>query len=223
MLQLLIANKNYSSWSLRGWLLLEGLGIDFKEEKLSFNDPDWRAKVLALSPAGRVPVLVDGEIVVWDSLAIVEYVADRFPDAGVWPSDPAARARARSVCAEMHAGFQNLRAQMPMNIEARLPGYGWNRSVQTDIDRIVRIWTNARHDFGQGGDMLFGAFSAADAFYAPVVWRFVTHAVDLPPIAAHYVKAVQALPAMKAWVDEALEEHDFVSEDEPYRADPRET
>ena len=221
-MQLLIANKNYSSWSLRAWLLLRELGIEFTEEKLSFNDPDWKGRVLAVSPAGCVPVLSDGDVVVWDSLAIAEYVADRFPNAGVWPVDPAARARARSICAEMHSGFPALRANMPMNIGARLPGLGMNRRVQANIDRIVRIWTNARTNFGAEGPMLFGRFSAADAFYAPVVWRFVTHGVELPPVAKAYSEAVRSLPSMQAWVQEALGEQEFVDEDEPYRSPPDE-
>ena len=218
--QLFIANKNYSSWSLRAWLLLRELSIDFTEEKVSFNDPEWKSRVQKVSPTGRVPVLVDGDIVVWDTLAIAEHVAEQFPTAGVWPDIGAARALARSICAEMHSGFPNLRAAMPMNIEARLPGRGLNLAVQADIDRIIDIWVDARTRFGGRGAMLFGPFCAADAFFAPVVWRFVTHDVQLPPIAAEYVSAVRALPSMRAWVEEALEENDFVVEDEPYRAPP---
>lgn len=219
-MKLIICNKNYSSWSLRGWLLLRELGIDFEEEKLSFNDPEWKKRVLAISPAGRVPILVDGDLVVWDTIAIAEHVAERHPDKNVWPADPAARALARSVCAEMHAGFTNLKNNMPMNISGRFPGLGWNIEVQDDIDRIIAIWTNARERFGSGGDMLFGGFSAADAFYAPVVWRFVTHEVELPPVAAAYVEAMRALPSMQDWERVAREEDDFIAMDEPYRRGP---
>lgn len=219
-MKLVIGNKNYSSWSLRAWLVMRELNLPFDEEKISFNAPNWRSDLRALSSAGRVPVLSDGDLQVWDSLAIVEYLADRFPDAGIWPSDTKARAIARAICAEMHAGFSNLRAYMPMNIEARLPGKGWNVDVQADIDRILQIWSETRAEFGADGDMLFGRFCAADAFYAPVVWRFVTHDVSLPPVAAAYANAVRGLVSMKAWEAEALTEHEFVIEDEPYRSPP---
>ena len=216
-MKLVIANKNYSSWSLRAWLLLQQLQIEFEEVRIGFNEPDWHARIRALSPAGRVPVLLDGEITVWDTLAIAEYVAERFPEAGVWPSTRSARSFARSVCAEMHSGFGALRTHMPMNIEARLPGLGWNLEVQDDIDRVLQIWTDARAQFGHDGAMLFGRFCAADAFYAPVVWRFVTHGVELPEVARTYMDAVRALPAMQAWEQAARVEHDYVAMDEPYR------
>ncbi|MEL6185683.1 MAG: glutathione S-transferase family protein, partial [Myxococcota bacterium] len=208
------------SWSLRPWLLLSELGVPFEEEKISFNDPNWKTRFFEASPSGRVPVLVDGEVAVWDSLAIAEYVAERFPEAGVWPAHPEARALARSIVAEMHAGFSALRARMPMNIEAHLPGRGWDLTVQKDIDRILALWKDARTRFGAEGPMLFGRFSAADAFYAPVVWRFVTHDVQVDDGARAYMDAVRALPSMQAWAQEALEEHDYVADDEPYRPAP---
>ena len=219
-MKLLIGNKNYSSWSLRPWLLLTHLEIPFEEEKLTFNDPAFKARVGKYSPVGQVPVLIDGDVVVWDSLAIAEYVAETFPDRGVWPADRAARARARSICAEMHAGFNALRDAMPMNCELRLDWVPQDVKVQRDIARIVASWSDCRARFGAGGPFLFGAFSAADAYYAPVVRRFLGFAVKLPEVAAAYVATIDALPAMRAWVTAGLAEHDFVEMDEPYREPP---
>jgi len=215
-MRLVIANKNYSSWSLRAWLLLTELGVPFTEQKWTFGDPDWKARVEALTPAGTVPILIDRGLVVPDSLAIAEYVAEQEPR--VWPEGRDARAVARAVCAEMHAGFSALRTAMPMNIEARLPGRGLNLRVQQDIDRILAIWADTRERFGGEGPFLFGAFCAADAFYAPVVWRFVTHGIEVPPEAAAYMNAIRGLASMQAWVEEALAEHEYVAMDEPYRA-----
>lgn len=215
-LTLVIANRNYSSWSLRPWLAMRECGIAFTERQVRFG-PEFSAQVRAISPAGRVPVLLHGDRVIWDSLAIIEYLAETFPEAGLWPADPGARAQARSICAEMHAGFGHLRQQMPMNIEARLPGRGWNLSVQADIDRIVALWTQARRAHAHLGPFLFGRFSAADAFYAPVVSRFETHAIELPAPCDEYRRTVLALPAMREWVAAALLERSYVAEDEPYR------
>jgi len=219
-MKLLIGNKNYSSWSLRPWLLLTHLEIPFEEEKLSFNDPAFKARVGKYSPVGQVPVLIDGDVAVWDSLAIVEYVAETFPDRGVWPADRAARARARSICAEIHAGFSALRNAMPMNCELRVDWVPQDLQVQRDIARIVASWSDCRARFGAGGPFLFGAFSAADAYYAPVVRRFLGFAVKLPEVAAAYVATMDALPAMRAWVTAGLAEHEFVKVDEPYREPP---
>ncbi|MEM7677611.1 MAG: glutathione S-transferase, partial [Myxococcota bacterium] len=199
-------------------LLMKMLNLPFSERKLSFADPQWRVKLRQISPAGKVPVLFDGTHMIWDSLAIVEYIADTHPHAGVWPKDQAARAYARSMCAEMHAGFGALRNNMPMNIEAKLSGRGWNRTVQIDVDRIVALWTEARARFGAGGPMLFGDFCAADAFYAPVVWRFTTYEVEVPDAIEAYMRSVRELPAMREWVQEAIAEHEYVAEDEPYRS-----
>jgi glutathione S-transferase len=217
-MKLLIFNKNYSSWSLRPWLVLRELGIPFEEEKLSINDPKYKERIAKYAPVGKVPVLVteDG-MAIWESIAIIEYAADAFPQAGVWPADPRARARARSLCAEMHAGFSALRNAFPMNIEARLPGRGWSLEVQTDIDRIVDRWTATRAEFGRGGAFLFGKFCAADAFFAPVVSRFVTHAVEVPPVARTYMNAVLELHSMKEWTAAARAEQEYVAMDEPYR------
>jgi glutathione S-transferase len=216
-MRLVVANKNYSSWSMRAWMLLTQLEIPFEEVKLSFNDPQFKARVAAFSPARRVPVLIDGDLVVWDSLAIAEYVAERFPERGVWPSDAAARARARSVCAEMHAGFGALRDRLPMNCELHVTGMTFDRPVKRDIARIVASWTDCRARFGGGGPFLFGAFSAADAYYAPVVRRFLGFDVELPEAARAYAAAVDALPSMRRWMADALAEHDYFDEDEPYR------
>jgi glutathione S-transferase len=162
-------------------------------------------------------VLVDGDLVVWDSLAIVEYLAERFPDRGIWPRDPRARARARSICAEMHAGFRALRDRMPMNCELRLQNVAFERAVERDVERIVASWTACRDRFGAEGPFLFGAFSAADAYYAPVVRRFLGFNVAVPEVAARYVAVIDALPAMRAWMTRALGEQDYVAMDEPYR------
>jgi glutathione S-transferase len=219
-MKLIIGNKNYSSWSLRAWLLLKGLEIPFEEEALSFNDPEFKSRVLRYSPTGMVPVLVDGDLAVWESLAIVEYVAEKVPEKHVWPEAARARARARSVCAEMHAGFSALRNGMPMNCELSFPSPPPDLRVRREIARIIQIWTECRTQFGAGGSFLFGAFSAADAYFSPVVRRFLAFNVPLPEVAARYVAAVDQLPAMREWVEKGLREHDFVEMDEPFREPP---
>ncbi|HVU50034.1 MAG TPA: glutathione S-transferase family protein [Polyangia bacterium] len=217
-MKLIIANKNYSSWSLRPWLLLKQLRIPFEEEKLSFNDPSFKARVRAVSPRGLVPVLVDGELAVWDSLAIVEYLAEKFPDRGVWPAAREARARARSVCAEMHSCFQALRSRLAMNCELDLPMPVLDLETRRDVDRICELWADCAHfSDGDGGPFLFGAFSAADAYFAPVVRRFLTYEIGLPEAARRYVATMDALPAMKEWVAAARAENDFCAFEEPYR------
>ena len=220
MLKLVIANKNYSSWSLRPWVLMRAAGIAFEEQQLSLGAPDFRVRVRTASAAGKVPVLIDDDLTVWDSLAIVEYLAERFPDAGVWPANAAARAHARSACAEMHSGFGALRSQMPMNVCAQLPGRGWNIAVQRDIDRICALWAGLRSRHGADGPYLCGRFSATDAFFAPVVFRFNTYAPALPETAQAYVTTLLALPAMREWSAAAAQEDEFLAEDEPYRAPP---
>ena len=215
-LQLVIGNKNYSSWSMRPWVLLREAGIAFEERQLKFGDDGKPVGVDALSPTRKVPVLiVDGEPV-WDSLAIAETVAERFPDKQLWPADPKARAYARSICAEMHSGFQALRGGMPMNIRSRHPGKGLTAESQHDIDRVVGIWTECRSRFGKNGALLFGRFSIADAYYAPVVTRFQTYAVKLPPLAQAYCDAVLSLAAVREWMEGARRETEFVPADEPY-------
>ena len=224
MLQLVIANKNYSSWSMRPWVLMRQSGIPFEEVMLPFDDFEpasaFKQGVRALSPAGKVPILVDGSLAVWDSLAIAETLAERFPDKHLWPADPAARARARSICAEMHAGFTGLRTHCPMNIEASLPEIGalvWRDkpAVRTDVARIQAMWEEllAQH----GGPMLFGDFSIADAYYAPVCMRLRTYALPVSPTVQAYIDRVTALPSVAEWIAGALAEQWFVVEDEPYR------
>ena len=221
MLTLVIANKNYSSCSLRPWVLMRTAGISFKEEQLSLSAPDFHVRVRTASAAGKVPVLIDDDLTVWDSLAIIEYLAERFPETGVWPANAAARAHARSACAEMHSGFGALRSQMPMNVCAQLPGRGWNVAVQRDIERICALWAGLRARHGADGPFLCGRFSAADAFFAPVVFRFNTYAPELPAPAQAYTTAMLALPALREWASAAALEDEFLVEDEPYRAPPR--
>lgn len=223
-LTLVIANKNYSSWSMRAWLLMRGLDIPFRERQLKFESQDWADNIAMLSPSGLVPVLWEGEpgagFATWDTLAIIERANELFPSAAVWPADPRARGRARSICAEMHAGFRALRAAMPMNLRGRYPGKGMNADVAKDIARISALWTAVRKDFGSGGPYLFGTFSAADAYYAPVASRFATYAVELAGAALDYQQALLAAPAVQAWTGEAVMETEFVAEDEPYATAP---
>jgi glutathione S-transferase len=198
-LTLVVGNKNYSSWSLRPWLAMRQAGIAFDEVVIPLYRAESKAALLAHSPAGKVPVLRHDGRTVWDSLAIMEYLAETFPAARIWPEDAAARALARSVSAEMHAGFAALRAGMSMNLRERLPGQGRNAAVDADIARITAIWRDCRARFGDGGPFLFGAFTAADAMYAPVATRFRTYGVDLDPTCRAYADAVLALPAFLEW------------------------
>ena len=217
-LTLVIGNKNYSSWSMRPWVLLKQLGIPFEEKKLRFHSDEWDGEIERWSPSRLVPVLWRDKQTVWDSLAIAEAVHEWFPDKGVWPKDPVARALARCASAEMHSGFRDLRTNMPMNIRASHPGKGMKPEVQANIERIETIWAEARSRFAAGGPFLFGAFSAADAMYAPVVMRFKTYAVKLSHDAQAYCDAMQAAAGVRAWVEDALKEKEFVAEDEPYAA-----
>jgi len=196
---LYIGNKNYSSWSLRPWLVFRHFKLPFEERLVPLFDENWDAAIAKVSPSRKVPCLVDGDVTVWETLAIIEYAADRHPDVPVWPAEPKARAVARSVSCEMHAGFGAMRAAMPMNIRKSLPGRGQTPEALNDIARITAMWRDCRTRYGKGGDFLFGPFSAADAMYAPVASRFTTYAVDLDPVADTYVKAVMALPAMQEW------------------------
>ena len=195
-----IGNKAYSSWSLRGWLACKIAGIDFAESVHDMYTADWPATARRISPTGKVPVLHHGSRVVWESIAIIEYLADLMPQAGLWPADPAARAQARAISAEMHAGFVDLRRAMWMNIRRRFPGKGRNPAALADIARIAALWRDTRARFGAGGPFLFGAkLSGADAMYAPVVTRFVTWAPELPADAAAYVGAVWDHPFVVEW------------------------
>jgi len=224
-LTLIIGNKNYSSWSMRPWVLLRGMGIPFAERQLKFHTPEWSAHIGRLSPSGMVPVLWEGEpgggFATWDTLAIAERVQDLHSDLAVWPRDPQARARARSLCAEFHSGFRAFRSAMPMNIRSSYPGKGMTPEVAKDIARIQVLWTEARKEFGGKGAFLFGEFGAADAFYAPVATRFVTYGVELAGAAREYQKALLDSPGVRAWAANAVTETEFVAEDEPYATAPR--
>lgn len=224
MLKLYIGNKNYSSWSMRAGVLLQQAGIPFEEVKVRFDsfaaDSAFKSTLAALTPTGTVPVLVDGDLVVWDTLAIAEYLAEQFPEKTLWPRDKAARARARSVCAEMHAGFTALRKHCPMNIEAALPDIGaliWRdqAAVRADVARLVAMWQGLLDQ--HGGPLLFGEFSIADAYFAPVCTRLATYALPVPAAITAYVERVCDLPGVKAWIDAARAEHDFFALDDPYR------
>lgn len=208
-LTLVIGNKNYSSWSLRPWLAMKQAGLDFAEIRIPLYVPTSREEIQHYSPTGKVPVLKDGDITVWESLAICDYIAERYA-SNLWPEDTAARAVARSVSAEMHAGFAKLRENMPMDCRARYPGLGMNPVVQADIDRITAIWQECRERFGAGGDFLFGHFTIADAMYAPVVSRFVTYGVKLDAAAQAYADAIWALPAMHEWLTAASAEEESI-------------
>jgi len=205
-LRLLIGNKNYSSWSLRPWLAMKVAGISFEETVISLDAPDFTSQVAAAGGAGKVPVLIDGEIHVWESLAILEYLADKFPAKGLWPHSTQARAHARASAAEMHAGFDALRRQLPMNIRRAVKPYGIDADAAADVARIDDLWRECRGRFGTEGPFLYGAFGAADAMYAPVVWRFHTYALDVSVVARAYMDALMALPAWDEWREAALRE-----------------
>lgn len=228
-LQLVIGNKNYSSWSMRPWVLMSQLAIPFEERKLRFDFSEgsaFRQAVAGVSPAGRVPVLIDDGLAVWDTLAITEYLHERFADRSVWPGDVRERARARSLCAEMHAGFADLRSACPMNIEARLGAVGariWREQdgVRRDVARIEQMWAQALA--ASGGPFLFGAFTAVDAFFAPVCMRLTTYALPVSAATQAYIDRVTAAPGVARFIADARGEHDFLDFEEPYRQGPDDT
>lgn len=205
-LKLVIGSKNFSSWSLRAWLALEHTGAPYEEIFISFGDPDWREQIKRHSPTGKVPYLIDGALGIWDSLAIVEYLAEKFPAAKLWPADSAARAFARSVVAEMHSGFGALRENMGMDLQANAPGKGHTPAALADAARVQEIWRECRARHGAGGPYLLGAFSAADCFYAPVVFRFLSYGVPLDATAKAYCDAMLAHPALAKWREAGLRE-----------------
>ncbi len=224
-LQLYVGNKNYSSWSMRPWVLMKQAGIPFEEVMVRFDsfdiDSTFKKSLRVVNPLGKVPVLVDDGFAIWDTLAIAEYLAERFPEKQLWPKDVKARARARSVCAEMHSGFTALRNHCPMNIEASLPEIGrlvWRDKpgVRADMARLGGLWSELL-GAQPAGALLFGEFTIADAYFAPVCMRIKTYELPLPADLLAYVERVCALPGVKAWIDEALAEHDFIDFDEPYR------
>lgn len=224
MLKLYIGNKNYSSWSMRPWMLMRQSGIHFEEIKLRFDsfapDSQFKQQVLSLSPIGKVPLLIDDELIIWDSLAICEYLAERFPEKHLWPQHAAPRARARSLVCEMHSGFSALRSLCPMNIEARLHEVGaqlWEQhaDLRADVRRLEALWLpqlQAAH-----GPMLFDQFSIADAFFAPVCMRLNSYGLPTSQAVTAYVQRICLLPSTQEWVQGALAEHDFLPFEEPYR------
>ena len=224
MLKLYIGNKNYSSWSMRPWVLLRQADIEFEEIKVRFDSFDstssFKKTIGNVTPVGKVPALVDDGFVVWDTLAIAEYLAEKFPTKALWPQDRLARARARSVCAEMHSGFGALRSACPMNIEADLSVTGqlvWRDkpAVRADVARIIAMWSELLEQ--SKGPMLFGEFTNADAFFAPVAMRLKTYALPVPASITAYIDRLCATHGVKAWIDDALLENDFRDFEEPYR------
>ncbi|MEQ8735975.1 MAG: glutathione S-transferase family protein [Rhodospirillaceae bacterium] len=205
-LTLVIANKTYSSWSLRPWLAMTHFGLEFEEVVIPLHQEATSAEIRKHSPAGKVPVLHHGGITVWESLAILDYLADAFYDKPWWPTDPHAKAHARTIAAEMHSGFGALRKAMPMNLGKSYDARVWAEDVAKDVQRVQDLWRDARDRFGQGGDFLFGDFTIADAMYAPVVSRFKTYAVDMDETSRAYSASIFNLPAMQKWVAEAADE-----------------
>ena len=204
MLKLVIGDRNYSSWSLRPWLAIKQAGLPFEEVFIRLRDTGTKVEIYKYSPSGKIPCLVDGETIVWDSLAICEYLAEEAP--ALWPADRQMRAEARAISAEMHSGFGALRHSMPMEIHASKPHDARSAEVNADIVRIVSIWESCRSRFADKGSFLFGDFSVADAMFAPIVWRFLTYAVELPPASRAWVEVMCALPAMQEWRTAALAE-----------------
>lgn len=203
---LIIGNKVYSSWSMRPWILMTELAIPFEEKVIRLRQPETGERIREHAGSGKVPVLIDGAITVWESIAICEYLAERFPDRGVWPKDAAARAHARAVASEMHGGFMALRKAYPFNITRRFAATELSQDVKADVDRINDIFDEARTRFGAGGPFLYGEFSAADAMYAPAVSRFHTYSIHLDAVAGAYCQAMRDLPSYKAWVEAACKE-----------------
>jgi glutathione S-transferase len=213
-LQLFIGNKNYSSWSMRPWIAMKVAGIPFEETVISLNAPDFKPRLLAVSGTGKVPTLVDGDVKVWESLAILEYLAEQFPDAGLWPKEKAARAHARVVATEMHGGFIPLRKLLPMNMWRPVIKRELTPDAVANVKRIEEMWADCRGRYGSSGPFLFGGFGAADAMYAPVVARFHTYAVDVSATTRGYMDAVMALPAWREWHAAGIKEPWVLPEDE---------
>jgi len=207
-LKLVIGNKNYSSWSMRPWLALRANGIAFEEIfiPLYTGEAADKERILSVSASGKVPALIDGDVTVWDSLAIIEYLAERFPEARLWPDDRAERAHARAICAEMHSGFLALRNECGMNLHRPIRAVALSQDAQANVARIQEIWTDCRERHGERGAFLFGAFGAADAMFAPVVHRFRTYAIPVAPKAQAYMETMMALPAFAEWTEAGLAE-----------------
>ena len=203
---LYLGNRNYSSWSLRAWLAMKRTGADFAEDVIPLRQPETRQQILRYSPSGKVPALHHKGTVVWDSLAIAEFLAETYPEAKLWPDDPAERAAARAVSNEMHSGFMDLRRNMPMNIRSSFPGREIAPDTQNDINRITAIWRDCRRKHGAGGDFLFGAFTIADAAFVPVASRFKTYGIELEDMPRAYADTLLNLPEMRAWSEAAHNE-----------------
>jgi glutathione S-transferase len=214
-MKLILGNKNYSSWSWRPWIAMKVAGLQFDEEVISLNAPEFKQRLLQVSGTGKVPTLIDGDVRVWESLAILEYIAERFPEAKLWPADRGARAHARAIANEMHAGFLPLRRKCPMNLWRPVKKLALDDDTLANVRRIDAMWTDCRARFGAGGPFLFGHFTAADAMYVPVVSRFHTYAVEVGAVACAYMQAVMALPAWTEWRAAALKEPWELPEDEP--------
>jgi len=205
-LKLIIANKNYSSWSLRPWIAMKVAGIAFEEEVIPLYEPGSSARIRQYSPAGKVPVLIDGDQRIWESIAILEHLAEKFPHARLWPLNVHARSHARVIVAEMHAGFQPLRKACPMNMRFAPQARPQTEEVMVSVQRIDALWSDCRARFGKDGPFLFGQFSAADAMYAPMVSRFYAYGIGVSRVGQAYMDAVMALPAWKEWYEAALKE-----------------
>ena len=212
VLHLTIGNKNYSSWSFRPWLALKVAGIPFEETVIPIYVPESKAKLLARSPAGKVPILQDGAVTVWESLAILEYIAEAFPDAAIWPRDGAARAHARAIASEMHAGFVPLRRQCPMNMRHPVKRLELSAEIAANVARIDAMWSDCRARYSSDGPFLFGRFSAADAMYAPVVSRFYTYQIDVGAASTDYMQRMMAVPAWQEWHAAAIKEEWMLQE-----------
>lgn len=212
MNKLIIGNKNYSSWSLRPWILMKEVGIPFEEVRIPLFQAGYKSEILKYSPSGKVPALSAGSVTVWDSLAICEYVAELYPEKGCWPADREARALARSVSHEMHSGFFEIRNELPMNCRKQTEKSNISLELQSEIDRICEIWGTCRHLFANGGDFLFGRFSTADAMYAPVVLRFNSYGIKIGDSQRAYMEAVMSLESMQEWLAEAVKEKESIAE-----------
>ncbi len=213
-MKLIIGNKNYSSWSLRPWLALAEIDAVFEEVAIPLDQPETKAAILAHSGAGKVPVLIDGEVTVWETLAILEYLAEKFPEKQLWPTDPAARAMARAVSSEIHAGFTALRNAAPMNLWRPHEALPVSPALEADLRRLCAVWNEARRRFGQGGPFLFGRFSNADAMFAPIATRIRTYGLPVDQVSAAYVETIHAMPSFRRWYEAALKETWLIAADE---------
>ncbi|WP_432471696.1 glutathione S-transferase family protein [Amphritea sp. HPY] len=212
-MKLVIGNYNYSSWSLRAWLLMQYKELEFETVRIALFAPDFTDQIKQYNPAGKVPVLIDNGHTIWDSLAICEYINEQYLDGSCWPEDKHLRAHARSSCAEMHSGFMQLRSEVPMNCRRIIDNFRVSGGVQTDIDRIITLWTEAL-ELSSSEQFLYGEFSIADAFYAPVVYRFNSYGVELPPQLEAYKQRILNLPACMEWLKLAKQETEVIEEEE---------